>query len=66
VSPLITAHNVFIPDPTIARWVHDYVDETTTFPNSTNNDQVDTTSMALADLRDFNFKILIGRPDRDN
>lgn len=52
VSPLFEAGNVFLPNPDKHRWVFAYIDELTRFPNAENDDQVDTTSMALADLRD--------------
>jgi predicted phage terminase large subunit-like protein len=53
VSPLFEAGSVHLPDPEIAPWVHDYIEEMATFPGSTNDDQVDTTSQALTylDLR---------------
>ena len=47
VSPDIEAGNVYIPDPSIATWVHDYVEELSVFPNGVNDDQVDATSQAL-------------------
>jgi predicted phage terminase large subunit-like protein len=47
VSPDVEAGNVFIPDPSIAPWIHDYVEELANFPKATDNDQVDATTMAL-------------------
>lgn len=49
VQPQIQAGNVFLPDPDLPghRWVHDYLDEVCSFPNSSADDQVDTTSQAL-------------------
>lgn len=47
VSPDIEAGNVYIPDPSIAPWVHDYIEELAMFPNAANDDQVDATSQAL-------------------
>lgn len=47
VSPLFEAGNVWLPDPSIAPWVHDYIEELTTFPRSAHKDQVDATSQAL-------------------
>lgn len=52
VSPLYEAGNVFIPDPSIAGWVHDYIEELTSFPNGSNDDMVDSSSQALIDLRE--------------
>jgi len=45
--PFFEAGNVYLPDPEIAPWVHDYVEELVTFPSAPNNDQVDVTSQAL-------------------
>lgn len=50
VSPDIEAGNVYIPDPSIAPWVHDYVEELAAFPNGANDDQVDATTQALLEL----------------
>jgi len=47
VSPQIEAGNVYIPDPIIAEWVSDYVEEFAVFPNGNNDDQVDATTQAL-------------------
>jgi len=47
VAPQIEAGNVHIPDPSVASWVGDYVEEWAVFPNSQNDDQVDATSQAL-------------------
>lgn len=51
VSPLFEAGNVFLPDPSIAPWVHDYIEELTGFPNASHDDCVDSTSQALIELR---------------
>lgn len=51
VSPLFEAGNVYVPDPSIAPWVHDYINELTTFPNGIHDDDVDATSQALIELR---------------
>ena len=47
VTADIEAGNVFIPEPTRAPWVHDYVEEFASFPNGKNDDQVDCTTQAL-------------------
>lgn len=44
VTPLIESGNVFIPD---RRWAEELVEELVSFPNSAQNDQVDTLSQAL-------------------
>lgn len=49
VSPLFEAKNVFVPHPSIAPWVHDYIDELCKFPKG-KDDQVDATSQALGRL----------------
>jgi len=47
VSPQIEAGNIYLPDPKLAHWVHDYIEEWAIFPNGTNDDQVDTTTQML-------------------
>lgn len=44
------AGNVWLPDPSIAPWIKQYVAEMTTFPAAANDDQVDATSQALRRL----------------
>jgi len=50
VSPEVEAGNVYLPDPSIAPWVHDFVEECAAFPNGANDDQVDAMSQALMRL----------------
>lgn len=50
-SPSIEAGNVWLPDPSIAPWVHDFLDECANFPNGTNKDQVDTMTQAILRYR---------------
>jgi predicted phage terminase large subunit-like protein len=47
VSPQIEAGNVYLPDPTLAPWVHDFVEECAAFPNGAHDDMVDSMSQAL-------------------
>ena len=51
VTPLFAAKNIWLPDPSIAPWIHDYVEELVAFPNAANDDQVDTTTQALDYLK---------------
>lgn len=46
-SPTIEAGNVFLPDPSIAPWVEDFLAEVTTFPRAQHDDQVDMMTQAL-------------------
>lgn len=50
VSPQIEAGNVYLPDPSIAPWVHDFIEECAAFPNGAHDDQVDAMSQALLRL----------------
>lgn len=52
IAPLFEAGNVYLPDPSIAPWINDYIEELTSFPNGMNDDQVDGTSQALIELRE--------------
>ena len=67
VSAEVEAGNVYLPDPSIAPWVHDFVEECAAFPNGANDDQVDAMSQALMRLK---FQFLIGslktRKERKN
>lgn len=47
ITPSIEAGNVYLPDPDIAPWVMDYVEEWAVFPNGANDDQIDCTSQML-------------------
>ena len=51
VSPDIEAGNVYLPSPSIAPWVHDFVEECAVFPNGKNDDQVDAMTQAIMRLR---------------
>lgn len=42
--------NVYLPHPSIAPWVNDYVSQLCSFPTGDNDDEVDQTSQALMDL----------------
>lgn len=47
VSGAYEAGNVWYPDPSIAPWVHDEIEELVSFPNAANDDTVDATTQAL-------------------
>lgn len=51
VTPEMESSNVWIPDEDENPWVHDFIDEMTSFPNGANDDQVDAASQALVELR---------------
>lgn len=57
-QPLFKAGNVWYPDPSIAPWVKDTVDELVKFPNTRNDDTVDTTSQALNELSSARNNVL--------
>jgi len=57
VSPDIEAGNVYLPDPSIAPWVHDFIEECAAFPNGANDDQVDAMTQALNRLQVPSYKI---------
>ena len=48
VTPLFEAGNIYVPDPSIAPWIMEYIDELTKFPNATHDDQVDATTQGLS------------------
>jgi predicted phage terminase large subunit-like protein len=47
VAPFVEAGNVWLPDPQLAPWVMELVEEATGFPNGAHDDQVDALSQAL-------------------
>ncbi len=47
IAPYVQAGNVWLPDPTIAPWIHDYIEEFAVFPNGAFDDMCDSTSQAL-------------------
>lgn len=55
VAPEVESGNIYLPDPSIAPWVHDFIEECAVFPNGTNDDQVDAFSQALNRLADKNL-----------
>jgi predicted phage terminase large subunit-like protein len=52
VSALFEAGNVYFPDPSLAPWVHDMIEEIVNFPNHGNDDMVDAVVQALIHLRE--------------
>lgn len=47
IAPFVEAGNVFLPDPTIAPWIHDWIIEFSQFPNGAHDDQVDSATQAV-------------------
>lgn len=54
VTATIEAGNVHLPDPSIAPWVNDFINECSAFPHGAFDDQVDTMSQALLRLSFYN------------
>lgn len=50
ISPLQLSGNILLPPPEVAPWVADLVQEAKAFPNSANDDQVDSLSQAVSRL----------------
>lgn len=50
VSPVVESGNVYLPHPSIAPWVNDFIEECTVFPNGAHDDQVDSMTQALNQL----------------
>ena len=51
VSPIWASMNVWLPDPSIAPWVNEFIEELVNFPNAPHDDEVDAMSQALLKLR---------------
>lgn len=62
VAPVCEANKVVLPDD--APWVSDWIDEHASFPQGTHDDMVDTTSMALGRLRQW--EIELDQPEFEN
>ena len=57
VTAVAEAGNVFLPDPSIAPWVHDFIEEHAMFPNGANDDQVDAQSQANTYYNSSSFSL---------
>jgi predicted phage terminase large subunit-like protein len=53
VAPQVEAGNVFLPDPSIVPWVHDFIEECCAFPTGAHDDQVDAMTQALIELNKY-------------
>lgn len=52
ISPQVQAGDIWLPSPSIAPWINDYIEEHASFPNGVNDDQVDATSQGITHLTD--------------
>ena len=44
---MIESGNVYLPHPSIAPWIDDFIDECACFPNGRHDDQVDATDQTV-------------------
>jgi len=51
VQPFVESGNVYLPDPSIAPWVHDFIEELAQFPSGKHDDQVDAFTQLIIMLR---------------
>lgn len=47
IAPIFEAGDVYLPHPSIAPWVEDFINELKTFPNAKHDDQVDSMTQAV-------------------
>lgn len=47
VAPYAEAGNIYLPHPSIAPWVHDFIEECAAFPNAAHDDDVDAMTQAI-------------------
>lgn len=47
IAPFVEAGNVYLPSPSIAPWVHDFLEECVAFPNAAHDDDVDAMTQAI-------------------
>lgn len=57
VTAVAEAGNIYLPDPSIAPWVHDFVEEHAVFPNGANDDQVDAQTQANTYYNSSSFSL---------
>lgn len=57
VTAVAEAGNIYLPDPSIALWVHDFVEEHAVFPNGANDDQVDAQTQANTYYNSSSFSL---------
>jgi predicted phage terminase large subunit-like protein len=50
VTPYIEAGNVYLPEPHLAPWIGEFLEEAAAFPNGKNDDQIDCGTQALNQL----------------
>lgn len=62
VSPQIEAGNVYLPDPSLAPWIHDFIEECAAFPSGAYDDQVDAMSQALLRMATPTARGYAGKP----
>lgn len=58
ITPIWEAGNVYLPEPSIAPWIYDFIEECVNFPNATFDDVVDAMSQALNYMDDNTNKRL--------
>lgn len=57
VTAVAEAGNIYLPNPSIAPWVHDFVEEHAVFPNGANDDQVDAQTQANTYYNSSSFSL---------
>lgn len=57
VTAVAEAGNIYLPDPSIAPWVHDFVEEHAVFPNGANDDQVNAQTQANTYYNSSSFSL---------
>ena len=47
IAPYAEAGNIFLPQPSVAPWIHDFLEECAAFPNAVHDDDVDAMSQGI-------------------
>lgn len=47
IVPYLEGGNIYLPDPSIAPWIHDFIEEFVSFPNAAHDDDVDAADQAI-------------------
>lgn len=56
VQPFLLGGNIFVPAPSERPWVPDFIKELSDFPNTPNDDRVDSTTQAILYMAKYKFQ----------
>lgn len=66
ISPIFEAGDIYLPHPSIAPWIEDFINELKVFPNGKHDDQVDSMTQAVEYLGKFGNAMQLGEANQNN